>query len=61
MPDPPDIICPHCGCRGHKAPHKKLSWIHSREEAEQFGWNDLACGSCGRAFQSFPWPPRRER
>lgn len=57
MPDPHDTICPHCGCKGHKTPHRKLSWIHSREEAEKFGWNDRACGSCGRAFRSYPPPP----
>lgn len=27
-------------------------------KAEQFGWNDLACGSCGRAFRGYPWPPK---
>ncbi len=44
-------VCPHCGCKGKKAPHVQ---IHDRATAEEFCWRDLICGSCGLPFRSYP-------
>lgn len=45
-----DIICPHCGSKGKKTPHRKLMLT---EEAKQHGWMDYTCGSCKKAFKSY--------
>lgn len=50
-----DIVCPRCGCRGHKAPHKRIMPV---ETAMGCAWRDMICGSCGRTFRSYPWPPQ---
>lgn len=49
-----EIVCPYCGCKGKKTPHTLLPWIKSSDEAAAMGWNDVECGSCHRAFRSYP-------
>lgn len=50
-----DIVCHYCGCKGHKTPHKRIMAV---ENAKECGWCDVACGSCGRPFKSYHWPPQ---
>ena len=44
-------VCPHCGCKGTKTPHTRIA---EEATAQEFGWRDLRCGSCGRPFRGYP-------
>ncbi len=45
-----DIICPYCGCKGKKTPHERVLPL---DESKKYGWNDVKCASCRRAFRSY--------
>ena len=46
-------VCPYCGCKGTKTPHTRIA---EEATAQEFGWRDLRCGSCGRPFRGYPYP-----
>jgi hypothetical protein len=47
--------CTYCGCKGHKTPHMRKM---DENVAQEHGWRDMICGSYGRAFRGYPWPPQ---
>lgn len=44
------IICPYCGSKGKKKPHKRIMDPHV---SQWQGWNDIRCGSCEKPFRSY--------
>ena len=45
-----ETICPWCGCKGKKIPHKRKIDL---EKAKEYQWEDMICSSCKRAFKSY--------
>lgn len=45
-----ELVCPWCGCKGHKRPFKQLV---DTNVAREFGWYDVRCQSCDAVFKSY--------